>query len=348
MKNEYQSASELLAAGILRIAKLPPANHHPARNLVSYTVPLIAEDYPAKTAVMWNAVYRALGMPDRNAMMIADPKDAGVILDTFRHDAKYRGGGCGIGFKEIVLAHLDEVLPLAQAMGAVNIIKKDERGPGLASRLIGSNTDGLGYAMALEEKFRACGESLARRHVLILGAGGSAKAIAFALAEAEAELTILNRTEEKAHELTERINAHFGRHAASAGGREKIPHLLPEQDVVISTIDDPASPLDLYSTLGLMASVVSGGAIAENMRESAELFRRAKATLIVSDIRIRRQETAMLRQARELGFRTLDGIPMVINQGIEAFWWLYADTLGPQGQTKEKVAAIMRQAAAQS
>jgi shikimate 5-dehydrogenase len=35
----------------------------------------------------------------------------------------------------------------------------------------------------------------------------------------------------------------------------------------------------------------------------------------------------MLQRAQKLGFRVLNGIPMVVNQGIAAFGWVYADRL---------------------
>mgnify|MGYP001611469331 CR=1 FL=1 len=339
---QYQSIAELVAAGIVRIAEKPPHNWRDLDAVPSYTVPLLAEDYPAKTAVMWNAVYERLGMSDRNTMMIAAPKNAAVILSAFRRDPKYRGGGCGIGFKEVVVPLLNDVTPNAKAIGAVNIIKRTAK-----DRLVGANTDGLGYAIALEDLFvQRRDESLGGKKVLILGAGGSASAIAFALAERGAELTILNRTEERAHELAERLNRYRERTAAVAGGRNRIADALPRQDAVISAIDDPNSPLDRYSTLGTMALPVTDEAVGRNLEESRALLTAATPSLVVSDIRIRAEETAMLHQARELGLVILNGIPMVVNQGIEAFWWLYGDELSARGLRKEDVAAIMREAAA--
>lgn len=338
------TVTDLVTAGILRVAERPPGNRRDFVRAPFLTVPLIAEDYPAKTAAMWNAAYARFGMPDTNVMMVADPKDASLILDVFRRDRRYRGGGCGIGFKEVVLTYLDEAVPLARAIGAVNIIKKIPDG-----RLVGANTDGLGYAVALEKLFvRTRDESLGNQKVLILGAGGSARAIAFALAERRAELTILNRTEDRAQELAERLNRYFERIVAVAGGRSCIASALLRQDVVVSVVDDPTSPLDAYSTLGPMELPVTSQRITENLTASAALLNQAKPSLIVSDIRIRREPTAMLAQARAFGFETLDGIPMVINQGIDAFWWLYGEMPSLTGQAKTEVAAIMRQAAENS
>lgn len=337
---EHDSVAELMRAGILSIAKLPPQNFHDPSEIARYTMPIIAEDYPALTAKMWNAAYEKLGMPDRNIMCVADPANVKLITDVFRRDPKYRGGGAGIGFKEAVIPCLDEITPQAKTIGAVNIIRKEIDGS-----LTGSNTDGAGYAMALEAMFRKRRERLAEKRILILGAGGSGRAIAFALAEKKTMVTILNRTEAKARELAERLNKHFGRRVAAGGGRELIPEMLPKHDAVVSVIDDASSPLDEYSTIGAMELPANAEAIAENLAGSENLLRRTSTKVIISDIRIRREETAMLRQARELGFATLNGIPMVINQGVQAFCWLYGEDLSAKYITRDDIAAIMREAA---
>jgi shikimate dehydrogenase len=225
-------------------------------------------------------------------------------------------------------------------MGAVNIIKKNGQ-----NRLIGDNTDGMGYARSLEDVLAVLGRPLKDARVLILGAGGSGRAIAFALADAGALLTILNRTEPKAHELAEALNAHFRSVVAVGGGRDLIPSALGEADAVVSVIDDAASPLDAYSTIGDMELPVTEESIRRN-RETAEgLLKKARTSLVVSDIRIRKGPTAMLAQAQELGFPTLDGIPMVVNQGVAAFWWLYREQLFARGVAQTDVAQVMRTAA---
>lgn len=336
----YNSILDLIRAGILTIAESVPRNFRNLEAIPFYTVPLIAEDYPAKTAVMWNAVYKKFGMLDRNTMCVADPANVKLITDVFRRDRRYRGGGAGIGFKEVVLPCLDSVTGEARTIGAVNIIRKEADGS-----LTGANTDGAGYAMALEAVLRTRRESLAGKKILMLGAGGSGHAIAFALTEKGATVTILNRTAERAHELAERLNTHFGKSVAFGGGRHLIPELLPEHHAVVSVIDDKDSPLDEYSTIGAMQLPASVEAIARNRAESEALLKRARPDMIVSDIRIRGEETAMLQQARKLGFPTLDGIPMVVNQAIQAFWWLYSPWLIADHRTQQEIATIMGEAA---
>lgn len=333
--------STLIREGVANIAQLPPNNWRDSATSRFLTVPLIAEDYPAKTAAMWNAAYMALGMPDRNMMLVANPKNLNRIIPALRADPRYQGGGAGIGFKEAVLPYLDDVTPLARAMGAVNIIKKDSHG-----RLIGDNTDGAGYARSLEEALAKNGIAVEGASILMLGAGGSGRAIAFALADKGAHLTILNRTEAKAQELSDTLNRYFGKTVASGGGRELVSSVIVETDAVVSVIDDAVSPLDAYSTIGVMELPVTQESIERNRIDAEHLLETLSRKVIISDIRIRKEPTTMLSQAKELGFQTLDGIPMVVNQGVEAFWWLYDSTLALHIANQADVLQVMRAAAA--
>lgn len=338
---KYGSVVDLFAAGILRIAVKPPANPSDVSGASFLTVPLIAADYEARTPAMWNAAYREFGMPELAVMAVADPKHTAVILEAFRRDPRYRGGGCGVGFKQVVISHLDEVEQIARAIGAVNIIRKMPDG-----RLAARNTDGVGYYAALEETLRPRKVAPVYHTVLLIGAGGSAQAIAYTLAKWGNAVYIANRTAERARELAVRLNGHFNhQRAVRGGGLELIPDILPEADIVIAAVDDTSASLDAYSPLGPMTLPVTAEHIRQNREATHALLLRAKPDLVVSDIRIRKEETPLLRQARALGFKTLDGIPMVIYQGIEAFWWLYGEMLARRGIQKEDVARIMRQAA---
>lgn len=333
------SIKALIQKEIVHIAALPPANWQGGDD-VPLTVPLIAEDYPAKTAVMWNAAYAKFGMPDRNMMLVADPKELKRIVQALRKDPRYRGGGAGVGFKEKIIPFLDEVTPLAKAMGAVNIIKKEADG-----RLTGDNTDGAGYAQSLADALKRVGKELRGSNIGILGAGGSARGIAFALADAGAQLMIANRTKEKAVELAGAVNDHFENGLAFGGGRDLIPSMLNKAVAVVSVIDDAESPLDAYSTIGEMLLPVTPETIELNRLTTEKLLENLDRSVVISDIRIRKGPTAMLAQATELGFRTLDGIPMVVNQGVAAFWWLYGDLLTPRGVSQADVGQVMRTAA---
>ncbi len=325
----------------LVLAQMPAANPTSIEELlhwVNYTLTPIDHDYPGKTPALWNALYKKFGIDAIMAMVVGSPASVHDIIASCRNDPKYMGGGSGSGFKELVINELDDTTPLAKAIGAVNVIKRESDG-----RLIGDNTDGTGYAESLAHVLSNQGQELKCSRVLILGAGGTGRAIAFALADRGASLVILNRTKSKAVELSQSVNAHFGKIAAIGGDRELIAEYLPSCAAVVSVIDDATSPLDEYSTLGIMDLPVTAESLETNRVSAAELLSTARPSLIVSDIRLRTKETPMLQQARELSFATLDGVPMVLNQGVAAFWWLYGDQLTERGVTKEDVAESMRE-----
>ncbi len=138
---------------------------------------------------MHNAAFRERGV---NAVYLAfDCRDVAAAL------AGVRGLGIGglsvtIPHKEAVMAHLDEVDPMARRIGAVNtVVNRD-------GRLLGLNTDWIGAVKALEEV-----TGLRGRRVVVLGAGGSARAVVAGLSQAGAEVHVANRTVERARELAQ-------------------------------------------------------------------------------------------------------------------------------------------------
>ena len=75
-----------------------------------------------------------------------------------------------IPHKEKIMEYLDEINPRAKAIGAVNCVMRSK------SKLIGNNTDWLGFSKAMELN----NIQLSGNEVIVLGAGGSSKSILFA------------------------------------------------------------------------------------------------------------------------------------------------------------------------
>lgn len=96
----------------------------------------------------------------------------------------FQGANITVPHKEAAFKQADEVIGIAQKIGAVNTyVLKDKK-------IVAYNTDAPGFLKAIE-----CFGTL--KKVLVLGAGGTAKAIAFALQEQGIEVSILNRSREK-------------------------------------------------------------------------------------------------------------------------------------------------------
>ena len=330
---EAAALSDLIGGGVLRFAAAPPMNFQHL-DFPRFTLPLIEHDYPAKTPAMWNSAYVEFGLDARNIVLVGSPSELPAIVGAIRRDARYLGGGAGVGFKEKTLDHLDESDPLVDLVRSINLITKTPAG-----KLRGHNTDGVGYAIALEEVLRRRGEELGGQTVLLLGAGGTSAAVAFALAGRGAHVVIVNRTLGKAAALAARVGG-------SCGSYEELSALAASADVIVnmSTVG-AAGPLEHFSPLGPAELPVTDENIRRNLDRASEVLTRIQPDTILSDVVIATGGTPFLRQAAERGFEVLDGIPMVIGQAIEAFWILHGRELEPRGISKQNVASVMRQAA---
>jgi len=279
-------------------------------------------------------------MPERNIRFFGDPNNMEPIFATLKKDPKYIGGDVGVGFKDRAWKVFDELEPTAEAMQSVNVVVKTPEG-----KLRGHNTDGVGYAKSLEDKFQEVGFDLRGRRVVILGGGGTARSIAFALADRGVQIKILNRTVAKAEELAQSVNRHFQKKIADFDGRDKIAEEAKNTDAIVSVIDDPTSPLYKYSALGNIVLPPTEEAIADNLQNAREIMQSMSAHVIISDVMLRDEETATIREAKRSGFGVLDGRPMVLNQAIEAFWLVNQGGLKEKNVTKEQVAEAMKRAA---
>jgi shikimate dehydrogenase len=309
-----------------------------------YTLPLIEHDYPARTPAMWNSAYRAFGIDAANVMLVGNANQTSRILEILRGDPRYLGGGAGVGFKEKAFNHVDEKDPLADRVGSINFISRTGGG-----RLRGHNTDGIGYAVALESVLQDQAEQLRGKKVLILGAGGTACAIAFALAECGAQLSIVNRTASKATALAARVNEAYGEGRANGSGEDDIERCAVTADIVVNvSTKGSVGPLAEYLAPGPAELPPTEENLRRNLNRAIELFDRIPRRAILSDVVIVHGQTPFLRHAQERGFTTLDGLPMVVNQAIEAFWILHGQELLARQASKEDLAQVMRDAAARS
>lgn len=342
-KENLKETNDLVRTKTLSFAREPKDNPENL-DFSSYTIPLVEHDYPAKTPVMWNAAYHEFGIDAGNIMLVGDPKQCGHILDVLRRDAKYKGGGAGVGFKERAIPFLDEIDPLAKEIGAVNFVLRTPEG-----NFKGFNTDGIGYAQSLEDVFREKGKELAGKKAVILGAGGAGNAVAFALAENGMRIVILNRTIEKARDLADKINKYFRKMESDEmvrfAGEEQVAVEVRDADVVINvSTKGSAGALEKYSALAPARLPATEENIRENLKQAEEILHSISQEAVISDIVLGKKPTPLLQSAQDAGFEILDGVPMVINQGVEAFWLLYGKELQAKNVTKEQVAEVMKRA----
>lgn len=114
-----------------------------------------------------------------------------VLPSTREVELNFAGFAITMPHKESVIKYLDEIDPVANAIGAVNTIKI------AGDRLVGYNTDADGFIGPLRRRM----PDLATTRVAILGAGGAARACLHALRTVSADITVFARNPNKIKEL---------------------------------------------------------------------------------------------------------------------------------------------------
>ncbi|WP_434649960.1 shikimate dehydrogenase [Pseudomonas sp. D1-2] len=214
--------------------------------------------------------------------------DSSALPDLLMAAERMDFTGLNITFpcKQAVIPLLDDLSAEARGIGAVNtVVLKD-------GKRIGHNTDCLGFA----EGFRRGLGDVARKRVVQMGAGGAGAAVAHALlVEGVETLSIFDVEVSRAEALANNLNQHFGAGRARAG--HDLPAAMAEADGLVNT-----TPMGMAKLPGMPMPV--------------ELLR---GDLWVAEIVYFPLETELLRNARALGCRTLDGGTMAVFQAVKAF-----------------------------
>jgi len=252
--------------------------------------------------VMQNAAFEELGMSEGKeaAVYLAFQVSRDELGDALRgaKSLGFSGLNVTIPLKEKALSFVDAE-EVAKKIGAVNTIDFGGGVAGGAARGRGYNTDGIGAKRVLEEE-EGVGEIKGKR-VLILGAGGAARAISFYLAAAGGEVTIANRTRERAAELASNLNLNLrnARARALGLGTAELKKQLKEADILINATSVGMSPNE-------NATLVT----AEMMHSDLAVF----------DIVYNPLQTRLLKEANLAGVKTVvDGVKMLVYQGAASF-----------------------------
>ena len=214
-----------------------------------------------------------------------------------RADPDWRGCNVTMPHKQAVMPLLDRLDEQAATIGAVNTIVRAPDGT-----LAGHNTDAAGFLEPLRPM-------LAQRHLFrmarILGTGGAARAIVSALAGQAMTLVLAARDPAKAQALLDELapaTSSIAHHAVW------LDHFAHATDFAF---DDRAGCLDL------VVNATSLGMVGQP--PLAFDLSHAPPGSIVYDIVTAPVETPLLAGARAAGFRTIDGLEMLIGQAAVAF-----------------------------
>jgi len=192
------------------------------------------------------------------------------------------GANVTIPYKTEIMEYVDETDETASSIGAINTIVNHK------GFLKGYNFDGLAAVKSLEEKCE-----VKNKKIVLLGAGGAARAICFNLAKKAKEIVVLSRSLERVKKLETDFDVIVK--SLEAGNLKKE---LANADILIN-----CTPVGMWPK------------IDETLVKRNQL----NPKTFVFDIIYNPVETRLLKEAKAVGCKTLNGVEMFINQGVETF-----------------------------
>ena len=250
------------------------------------------------TQAMIEPAFRAMGLDWRYLTLEVKPDNLAAAVAGARAFG-FQGFNCTIPHKVAVIEHLDGLGESARLMGAVNcVVRQDDR------RLIGENTDGKGFVSSIRELTDPAGKSM-----LLLGAGGAARAIGVEMALAGVRrITVVNRGEERGNELKDLL---LGDDLAKvAPDLEDVEFRKWDGDI---TVPEGTDIVVNATSIGLYPDVDARVALDINS---------LNPDMVVADVIPNPPETRLVRDARERGCKVIDGLGMLVAQGVIGieFW----------------------------
>ncbi len=250
------------------------------------------------TQAMIEPAFRAMGLDWRYLTLEVKPDDLPAAVAAARAFG-FQGFNCTIPHKVAVIEHLDGLGESASLMGAVNCVVRQNDG-----RLIGENTDGKGFVSS----FRQLGDP-AGKSMVLFGAGGAARAIGVEMALAGVKkITVVNRGADRGRELEALLKG--DELSFAVGGALEVTYC--DWDGEFAVADDTDIVVNATS-IGLFPDVDARVPVAiDSLKEH----------MVVADVIPNPPETNLVRDARARGCQVIDGLGMLVAQGVIGieFW----------------------------
>ena len=242
------------------------------------------------TQVMIEAAYRHHALDWRYLTIEVAANGLGDAVQGARAMG-FVGFNCTIPHKIAVIKYLDGLGESAELMQAVNCVVR--RG----DQLIGENTDGKGFVKAVRAVRDPCGA-----RVVIFGAGGAARAISVEMALAGAShITIVNRSPKRGDELLELLQTKVTQRTDG-----KLQSKLARWDQTFSIPDNTdivvnATSIGLYPDLDARLNLDVKSLLP---------------SMLIADVIPNPPRTNLIQDAEQRGCTVIDGLEMLVNQGV--------------------------------
>lgn len=243
--------------------------------------------YPVEhslSPIMQNAAFNYQGLDYCYVAFLVHPELLKEAVNSIRA-LNLTGVNVTIPHKENVIPFLDQISEEASIIGAVNTIKNEN------GTLIGYNTDGKGFMKSLEE----ANIIVKNKNVLIIGCGGASRAIGYYLCTEASSVYLYDIDKEKVNSLKAHLNKLKGNVHILENISEQNKHIISSIDIIIN-----ATPLGLKTDDPLPIDI--------NLLNKDHIV----CDLIYKD-------TPLLKEALKKGCKTINGLGMLLWQGVFAY-----------------------------
>ncbi|MEH2435485.1 MAG: shikimate dehydrogenase [Nostoc sp.] len=207
-----------------------------------------------------------------------------------------------IPHKQAIITLLSEITPIAQAIGAVNTVSRQN------NQWVGTNTDIEGFIAPLQTTYK---QDWSQKVAVILGNGGAARAVVAGCHQLGfAKIHVVGRNVQRLQEFGNSWNNSPISENLEVHQWEELPKLIPQANLLVNT-----TPIGMYPKVN--ESPLS-------VKEIANLPKGA----IAYDLIYIPKPTQFLEQAEKQGAIAIDGLEMLVQQGVAALKiWLQQETV---------------------
>ncbi|MBH8561579.1 shikimate dehydrogenase [Nostoc sp. CENA67] len=259
--------------------------------------------------VMHNAAIAQLGLDYVYLPFPIEPENLEVAIAGFAAVGVV-GFSVTIPHKQAIMPLLSEITPIAQAIGAVNTVSRQNH------QWVGTNTDIEGFIAPLQTTYH---QDWSQKAAVILGNGGAARAVVAGCHQLGfAEIHVVGRNLQKLEEFRRSWDNSPIAVNLQVHTWDKLAKLIPQANLLVNT-----TPIGMYPKV-------------DESPLSAESIKNLPDGAIAYDLIYIPKPTQFLQLAQKQGAIAIDGLEMLVQQGVAALKiWLQQETV-PQD--------VMRQA----
>ncbi|MBD2682096.1 MULTISPECIES: shikimate dehydrogenase [Nostoc] len=251
--------------------------------------------------VMHNAAIAHLGLDYVYLPFPIAPENLEIAIAGFAA-VDIVGFSVTIPHKQAIMPLLAEITPIAQTIGAVNTVSRKN------GKWVGTNTDIEGFIAPLQTTYK---QDWSQKVAVILGNGGAARAVVAGCHQLGfAKIYVLGRNVQKLQAFCDSWHNSAIEDNLQVGTWDELAKLIPQTDLLVNT-----TPIGMYPNV-------------DESPLSAEEIAQLPQAAIAYDLIYIPKPTQFLKLAEKQGAIAIDGLEMLVQQGVAALKiWLQQETV---------------------